>query len=91
MNDGEGNPLACTCGIRGPKPYGKRHAFFNRSAGACPPRKNASEYRSAGACPPRSLGYADDAPTSVVREHPLPNRSGSGDPELQKERGRSGA
>ena len=25
-------------------------------------------------------------PTSVVREHPLPNGSGSGDPDLQKER-----
>ena len=35
---GEGNPLGCACGMRGPSPYGKRHAFFPRRAGACPPR-----------------------------------------------------
>ena len=34
---GEGNPLACACGMRGPSPYGKGGVFF-RSAGACPPR-----------------------------------------------------
>ena len=43
-DDGEGNPLACACGIRGPKPYGNARRFF----------------RSAGACPPRALEYADD-------------------------------
>ena len=37
-NDGEGNPLACTCGIRGPKPYGNENHHFHRSAGACPSR-----------------------------------------------------
>ena len=30
---GEGNPLACTCGIRGPKPYGVGGRSFHRSAG----------------------------------------------------------
>ena len=25
---GEGNPLGCACGIRGPKPYGERGPFF---------------------------------------------------------------
>ena len=38
MHDGEGNPLACACGMRGPKPYGERGIFSARSAGACPPR-----------------------------------------------------
>ena len=37
-SDGEGNPLACACGMRGPKPYGERGIFSVRSAGACPPR-----------------------------------------------------
>ena len=27
-NDGEGNPLACACGMRGPKPYGEVPFFF---------------------------------------------------------------
>ena len=37
-SDGEGNPLACACGMRGPKPYGEGGSIFYRSAGACPPR-----------------------------------------------------
>ena len=44
-DDGEGNPLGCAYGIRGPSPYDEGAAFF---------------YRSAGACPPRSLDCADD-------------------------------
>ena len=35
-DDGEGNPLACTCGIRGPKPYGKGMAFFTVARGPVP-------------------------------------------------------
>ena len=35
---GEGNPLTCACGMRGPSPYGKRGRCFHRRAGACPPR-----------------------------------------------------
>ena len=31
-NDGEGNPLACAWGRRGPKPYGEGRAFFYRGA-----------------------------------------------------------
>ena len=34
-NDGEGNPLACACGIRGPKPYVKGAAFFSPHRGVC--------------------------------------------------------
>ena len=32
-DDGEGNPLACACGIRGPTPYDEGEAFFHRGAG----------------------------------------------------------
>ena len=35
---GEGNPLACADGMRGPSPYVKGRHFSHRSAGACPPR-----------------------------------------------------
>ena len=48
---GEGNPLGCACGIRGPKPYGAE-AFF-----------------------------------SVVCDRLITNGSGSGDPDLQNQRG----
>ena len=53
-----------------PSPYGKRGRFFHRSAGACPPR---------------SLGCTPDEPPSVVCDRQITNRSGSGDPELQRE------
>ena len=44
-NADEGNPLACACGMRGPKPYDEGEGLFAA--------------RSAGACPPRALDYAD--------------------------------
>ena len=44
-----------------------------------------SFHRSAGACPPRSLGCTPDEPPSVVCDRQITNRSGSGDPELQRE------
>ena len=34
-HDGEGNPLACACGMRGPKPYGEG-AFFVVARGPVP-------------------------------------------------------
>ena len=33
---GEGNPLACTCGMRGPKPYGEGVTFFFVARGPVP-------------------------------------------------------
>ena len=42
-DDGEGNPLGCAYGIRGPSPYGEGWRFFHRSAGACPPRSQHGE------------------------------------------------
>ena len=67
-NDGEGNPLACACGMRGPKPYDEGDVFFTVARGPvprdrCMARDRPSPYvkrrrffhRSAGACPPRSL------------------------------------
>ena len=36
-NDGEGNPLACAWGIRGPKPYDEREALFSPQRGGLAP------------------------------------------------------
>ena len=48
-----------------------------RSAGACPPRKNAPAYRSAGACPPRSLECANAAiDPGMARDRPSPYGEG---------------
>ena len=35
MHDGEGNPLACACGIRGPKPYDEGWRFFRERLPNC--------------------------------------------------------
>ena len=72
-DDGEGNPLACACGMRGPSPYVKGRRFFTVARGPVPRvvhrqdavlgllgPKGCFFYRSAGACPPRSLDCADD-------------------------------
>ena len=32
-DDGKGNPLACACGMRGPKPYDEEGAFYRRGPG----------------------------------------------------------
>ena len=37
VNDGEGNPLACTCGMRGPKPYGEGGLSAAAAPGSAPP------------------------------------------------------
>ena len=66
-SDGEGNPLGCACGIRGPSPYGAGGGVFYRSAGACPPRSPSSRCVS----------------PSVVCDRLITNGSGSGDPDLQ--------
>ena len=44
-----GTRSPCTCGIRGPSPYGERGRFL-------------LSYRSAGACPPRSLDLCGKRP-----------------------------
>ena len=64
----------------GPRPTVTR-AFFVRD------REDAFFPRRAWACPPRSLGYADDSPPSVVREHLLPNGSRAGALALQRRGG----
>ena len=76
----------------------KGGVFFHRSAGACPPRslecasdgegqalalreiETGKEEIETG----RSLLRGCIGPISVVRERPLPNGSGSGDPDLQR-------
>ncbi len=35
-NDGEGNPLACACGMRGPSPYGERGFSLSVARGPVP-------------------------------------------------------
>ena len=66
-NDGEGNPLACACGIRGPPRPTMRVAFFSERGGQAP----------AGAIITMCVS------PSVVCDRLSTNRSGSGTPELQ--------
>ena len=35
-DDGEGNPLACACGMRGPTPYDEGDPFFTVARGPVP-------------------------------------------------------
>ena len=63
----EGNPLACACGMRGPKPYGKQHAFLAVARGPVPRDRSREKISSARM---RLL--------SVGQEHLLLIRSGAG-------------
>ena len=60
-DNGEGNPLACAYGIRGPKPYGEGR-FSARSAGACPPRALDSADAHDGEGNPLACAYGIRGP-----------------------------
>ena len=68
--DGEGNPLACACGMRGPKPYGERDdvffvvraTFFFVARGPVP-----RDRWLPASCFSVAIGMARDRPSPYVR------------------------